>query len=193
MNNIDFTKFQKILLNSSILFEVLAVNIIWCNRPNIISNTQLELKENYRQLKMVAAKNEDSVTKFDFQELEMDENLEILKKEKKYLDVFILWTNKHSNSYGNNWLKSLVYIILINIIFFTIIRYIQGYTIFDKKIILEEIGSYFLFINPVHRFIDVFAEEPLAYKNTLFWDSISRIFNAYLIFQFISAFRKFNK
>lgn len=196
VSNTNFRSFNRVILNDTNLTDIIPVNTRWCNDKNLESKNRYNSKENYRQLKLVSSKNEDVTNKLRFHEYEMLENIEILKNEKgKKADLFILLTNKWTNNFGNNYIKSLFYLILISIICYTAIKYLLGYTYFNLSLVFDEIGNFLLFINPLHKFKEIFGSEIHTNfgKGVYFFDAISRILGAYLLYQFIAAFRKYNR
>ena len=73
--------------------------------------------------------------------------------------------------------------------------YIPGYNHFNPNLILDEMGRFLIFINPIHQFDKVLNIDPMI-ENTngsLFLDGLSKIIGAYLIYQFISSFRKYSR
>jgi hypothetical protein len=111
------------------------------------------------------------------------------------VDRIILWTNYISNDFGLNWFFALAWLIGLTLIWYTSIKLCLGYTCFDYKLIADEVGRFLLFINPIHQFDKLFE---IGKMNTylggaLFFDGISRITGAYLLYQFVSAFRKYSK
>jgi hypothetical protein len=192
INNIDFNKFKKSFINSSNLLEIIPVNITWCKAEKF--NSTNSLKEVFRQLKIVSIKNEDLLNKHYFSKLEMEKILSLQEFSfKNFNDFFILKTNKISNDFGLNWLKSLKYYLILSAIFYTTIKYCLDYKYFNADFILDDLGNFLNFINPLHQFDKVFNIENI--KNTnggLLIDGISKIINAYLLFQLISSFRKYS-
>lgn len=196
INNCNFANFGKIILGSSSLIEIIPINITWCSSRNLISDNEKELKENYRQLKLVASKNEDIHNKLVFEKHEMHSLLKIIKISKgKFIDKAILYTSFYSNDFGLNWLKALSWLIGSSILWYTTIKYLINQREYDSSLIIDEIGKFLIFINPIHQFDKIFGVDPaLNFTNGgIFIDGVSRIIGAYLIFQFISAFRKYSK
>gem|GEM_PF-2577191 len=196
INNTDFTEFKKVIFSSSNILELVPVNIKWCLHGKLESKDKESLKENYRQLKIVATKNDDIESKLFFHRLEMITLLQIHKKAKsKFNDMLILKTNYWSNDFGLSWIKALYWFIGISILFYTTIKIILGERYFNQSLIFDEIGRFLIFINPIHQFDKVFNIDPLT-QNTngaLLCDGLSKIFGAYIIYQFISSFRKYSR
>lgn len=196
LNNCDFSLFKKVFVSSSSLLEIIPVNITWCNSRNIASYDDSSQRENFRQIKVVASKNEDVHTKLIFEKHEMQSLLNQLRKaDGSVIDKFILQTNYYSNDFGLNWMKAFCWLIGTSIVWYTCAKYSLGHTVFDTKLIWDEIGKFLLFVNPIHQFDKIFGID-YSQQNTngaVFFDALSRIIGAYLIYQFISAFRKYSK
>jgi hypothetical protein len=195
INNTNFSNFHKVILDSSSIIELIPVNVLWCSQKNLTSDDSYSLKENYRQLKIIAIKNEDIDTKLFFHKLEMHSLQKMQNIKSDFNNKFILKTNHLSNDFGLNWLRSLGWLISISIFFYTTIKFILGYNHFNPSLILEEMGRFLIFINPIYQFDKVFNIDPMV-ENTngsLFLDGLSKIIGAYLIYQFISSFRKYSR
>ena len=192
INNINFNDFKKTVIKNTNLLEIIPVNVIWCEIEKITSDNSL--KEVFRQLKIVSIKNEDLINKQYFTKLEMETILTSQKLTyKNFNDYFILKTNQLSNDFGLNWLKSLKYYFLFSIIFYTLIKACLGFYYFQPKLILDEIGYFLMFINPLHQFDKVFNIININNTNgALLIDGISKIINGYLLYQLISSFRKYS-
>lgn len=196
LSRIDFTKFKRIILTNSNIIEINPVNITWCKKENLNINDILSIKEDSRQIKIVATRNDDIPTKLYFHKIEMHSYLKQLKTQKGYyIDKIILRLNYLSNDFGLNWFFALMWLLGISVIWYTLIKACIGETNFDSTLIADEIGKYLIFLNPVHQFEKLFEVENLKenLNGALLFDGISRITAAYFIFQFITAFRKYTK
>lgn len=110
-----------------------------------------------------------------------------------------LWLSMSSNYYGNNWLKATGLTLLINLILFTF--YCSSRSIYPNPFGLENwrrfgavLPYYFEFLNPLHKpdfFSHIKSGEPNS--GALLIDYLSRIVIAYLVYQLITAFRKFGR
>ncbi|MBP7556116.1 MAG: hypothetical protein KA821_07635 [Chitinophagaceae bacterium] len=196
IDNCDFSSFNRIIIASSNIIDIIPVNIMWCSTLNLQSSNIDAVKENYRQLKLVASKNGDLEKKLAFEKQEMRLFLDIIKRKKGHFgDKFILFTNFYSNNFGLSWLRAFYWLFGSTIIWYTTIKYLSDQTKFDKGLILDEIGKFLLFLNPIHYFERIFGYDPISQgsNGTMFFDAVSRIFGAYFIYQFVSAFRKYSK
>jgi hypothetical protein len=196
ISSIDFSVFKKVLITNSNIIDLIPVNIKWCSATQIQSEELSSLRENFRQLKIVSSKNEDVPSKLHFQKLEMHAYLQQLNQEKASVtDRFILGSNYYSNDFGLNWFKAFCWLLITTCIWYTLIKISLGQTDFDILLVPDEIGRFFLFINPIHQFEKIFGIEKISstLNGAVFFDAASRIFGGYFIYQFISAFRKFSK
>lgn len=108
---------------------------------------------------------------------------------------FSLWLNKMSSNYGINWARSLSLILVIGFVLFFIYSVsVPGVELNLRHLNLKNFNYYlryyFEFILPIHRF-DFMISNPNAAMVII--DMIGRIFIGYLVYQFISAFRRFGK
>ncbi|MFI8606657.1 hypothetical protein ACIGCP_19480 [Cellulophaga baltica] len=193
VSNINFELFNRILVKNSNMLDLIPININWC-KNNISDVTKNELKENYRQLKLVNFKNGDTPSKLHFEKLEYETYYEILKEKKgNWTDKFILFLSSWSNNFGQDFSLAFNWIIVLSIILYTLIKYQLGHTSFNHNLILGEIGSFINFLNPTHNVEKVFFLEKNYQGNIVLFDGVGKIINAYLIFQLISSFRKYSK
>ncbi|WP_294678301.1 hypothetical protein [uncultured Fluviicola sp.] len=196
ISSTNFSLFDKIQISNSNLVDIVPVNVEWCDSKVMKSaNSLSDRKETYRQLKIVAEKNSDVSMKLLFHKYEMRAYLKILKVQKgKTSDKFILRLNQISNNHGLNWFRAFCWLLGLSILWYTFVKYNLKQTEFAPELIGSEIGRFISFINPIHQFDKVFyVDQDLLVNNALLFDGISRITSAYLIYQFISAFRKYSK
>ncbi|MHA4896231.1 hypothetical protein ACXZ1K_15875 [Pedobacter sp. PWIIR3] len=164
-------------------------------------------KEVFRQLKYAATKQGDSVQALIFQGLEMkifNKELQQYELDRKTLGNKLMMYLNQSNDYGNNWVKPVIILLLLNILFFITITLAQsGQFCMCPASSFEELkknievlwlnnGAYWSLLNPVRRLSDVYLARSFS-GLTIFLDYLDRIVISYFIFQTISAFRKFNK
>lgn len=166
---------------SKVTFELLN------KRDNVFDHIQL--RELYSQLKTVMLNNGDKVNELIFKGEELNEQLNILRKEKiKYADQFVLAISKLTNDFGRSWVRPLWQIAVWNIIF----CFLLSTCIELNPFVIEPSFQFDLFLklfNPTH------SSDTLYYSTNgyLTIDFISRIVNSIYIFQLIMAFRKYWK
>ncbi|WP_223599778.1 hypothetical protein [Chryseobacterium sp. GVT01B] len=194
VSSIDFSKFKRILINNTNIMEIIPVNINWCFK-NIYSESLTAKKENFRQLKLINQKNEDIDSKLKYEKYEMHTFLKLSRENKgDFKDKFILITNYLSNDFGLSWTRSILILFIFSIICYTLIKIQLGHIYFHKELIADEIGYFLNFVNPVHLFEKIFPITKNDSTNgAVLIDSLAKIINAYLIFQLVSAFRKYSK
>ncbi|MNQ47634.1 hypothetical protein D3C85_614860 [compost metagenome] len=122
--------------------------------------------------------------------------LNAYKKEegKNWKDRFILFFNKHSNYFGLDWTKGLVFTTIIGFLFYLL--YLCTYAIVMKTVLYFPITiedffvGYLKFLNPFSLFKSP-IENAETYFFPLFFFMIGKIFISYGIVQTVQAFRKF--
>ena len=140
-----------------------------------MSKIESRKKELFRQLKIVASRHEDIPSKLEFQKHEMHCFLKQLKGVPgKKNDRFILWSNYISNNFGLNWILAATWLIMLSLIWYTAIKLLIGQTHFNINLVGDEIGRFISFLNPAHRFNELFNVPD--YKGTaLLFDGLSTI------------------
>ncbi len=115
-----------------------------------------------------------------------------------------LCLNRITNNHGQSWIKPLIILLISTGLFFSLYCLSLGFKIdFKSKdsfsLFLKNLSFYFEFLNPIRKG-DFLPKALLKSDNlfnisglTFFIDSIAKIINAYLLYQFIAAFRKFGK
>jgi|GEM_PF-2301565 hypothetical protein len=161
-------------------------------------------RELFRQLKFAMEKQGDRIQSLEFKQYEMIAYRNALNLSKgKIGERLIMWVNR-SNSYGQNWWKPVLWAIGITALFYFLITTAQSPDIngveFSRNganrlwsTLWKNLGVFFQMLNPVH-LIDKMSEGAQEInKMTYFLDYLYRIIISYLIFQTISAFRKYVK
>lgn len=109
-----------------------------------------------------------------------------------FSDLWILKLNKWSNLHGESWPRAFFWILVLGLVFYLTYLFSIGRLFTPGKFDFNLIGYYFEFLNPAHKF-NFINEGNIANGLTVFIDVVWRIIVAYLIYQFISAFRKHTK
>lgn len=140
----------------------------------------------------------DIVNAIELQGRELDTQRQILsKKNKVFWERFQLCLNKYSNNFGRSWQWSIGWIVFFNLLFYLLYLHSFGLLNVNQPFDLNLAGYYFEFMNPTHR-LD-FLKNYLDSNNftlkgsSITFDFLNRIFIGYLIYQLISAFRKYGK
>ena len=127
----DFNSFDFIAVDNSSINEIYTSNVTWFKEDKLKVQDPLDDKlkiaqrkrEVYRQLKQSLRKNGNQIDSLEFQAREMKAyHNELDKREEGYSswDKVIMWVNM-SNDYGLNWIKPVVIVICITLIFYTIL------------------------------------------------------------------------
>ncbi|NBC24230.1 MAG: hypothetical protein GVX78_01270 [Bacteroidetes bacterium] len=216
--NFDFEFFGKITIIDSVLLNLKVANVTWFadnmlnSRVKAFDDFQLlrQNREIYRQLKQALIKQGDKIGSVKFKELEK----KYLRKEKLHgipwwkkcfnVDRLILILNQ-SNNYGLNFIKPIGILIMVVMVFYILmlpgisagITHHPNFTLDAYERYTKEF-FYFSelipqFFNPVHslgRILPSGAEEKLGFFIFLM-DTVLKLIVAYLIFQTVTAFRKY--
>jgi len=109
-----------------------------------------------------------------------------------FSDLWILKLNKWSNLHGESWPRAFIWILGLGLVFYLTYLCSIGRLFTHGEFDFNLMGYYFEFLNPAHKF-NFINEGNIANGLTVFIDVVWRIIVAYLIYQFISAFRKHTK
>ncbi|KFC19300.1 hypothetical protein [Chryseobacterium sp. FH1] len=189
-----YNQFKKIYEKQGNIYEAGIFNSKWSENQEKLLLLKINKKEDY----LNATNDLWSFIKSAF--LFFDGNKE------KVMDVFTFNLNRISNGHGENWLKSLRFILIPTFVIFTFyilsirydfsIRYLNcslGLS-FDNEIFnyfYINLKYYFEFLNPARKFdfIKLKDGESLSFWSSL-WDILGRIIVSFGIYQLIVAFRK---
>lgn len=115
-----------------------------------------------------------------------------------------LWLNKVTNNHGQSWIRPLVLLLTSTGIFYILYCFTLGFKIElesygNIELFLRNTSYFFEFLNPIRK-SDFLPQVLLSSRElaeipslTFLTDSIAKIINAYLLYQFIAAFRKFGR
>lgn len=151
------------------------------------------------QIKKVYQNMGDYSKSYKYKAEELKSNLSIPGFKWDKINLFL---NKLSNDFEQSWARALMIILIGNIFLFSAYCRSLGYHIeFSWNGVEKCLGmsKYLLeFINPIRKFDTIpgylFTHETISIgSNTILIDSLSKLFNAYMIYQFISAFRRHGK
>ncbi|HZL08938.1 MAG TPA: hypothetical protein VFC65_02985 [Prolixibacteraceae bacterium] len=171
---------------------------------NTVQNSIEEYQQKasfFNQFKKIFESQGDIYHATQFQAKWADEQrnlLELIHKKEKgwfnttFSDLWILKLNKWSNLHGESWPRAFIWIMSLGLVFYLPYLFSIGRLFTPSKFDFNLIGYYFEFLNPAHRF-NFINEGNIANGLTVFIDLVWRIVVAYLIFQFIVAFRKHTK
>lgn len=219
--NANLKSFEIVSIKSSILYKVIAINVIWFGKQQLNPSKSIvkeilekEWKNNreiFRQLKYAMENQGNRINSLDFKSYEMYAFREEMKqhypKTKKWGNRFILWVSQ-SNDFGLDFGKPLRLIFFTAIICYCFIvvgvsdklSFALGNGCEDITLTFSEFRHYlkglFKMINPLYDLNSAFNIDPKI-KVVSSWvgliDMCYRIILSYLLFQMVSAFRKFVK
>lgn len=142
--------------------------------------------ETYRQLKAASYANHNPIEGMEFYRNEMKLYWKLIRIEGgiSWYDRLLVFMNRWSSDFGQNWFLPLLWLFLFHFIFFSCI---WEFNYFDNHLSgSEEFGQYLFTLNPVHKSPSYIASG---------WGNVTeffmRVFNAYFIYHFIKATRKF--
>ncbi|MEM9329179.1 MAG: hypothetical protein AAGA85_26185, partial [Bacteroidota bacterium] len=105
-----------------------------------------------------------------------------------------LWLHKMSSSYGQDWIRGAIVATLVALFFYNILLITSGFDFgiaYLKSPHIEyHLGHFFLFILPIHRTNFLGFEMP---DLALMVDFFARLAIGFMIYQTITAFRRFSK
>lgn len=172
------------------------------NDPKKILSQKREI---YRQLKLASEKQSDRITALEFKAKEVETHrlfLELGNVKKADRWAILAGT---TNNHGQDWIRPLLLILGISLIFFPILFYYadpeigaipdlsnEGFHYFGRKV-CEHLAVLPQLFNPTRRISDLFPEIEKFSFGVYFFDGLHRILLAFFIFQIVSAFRKFVK
>ncbi len=155
----------------------------------------------YTQLKKIYEQHGDSVSANSYFASEMNSYYHSLSFIEEPFEVINLGLNKFSSNHGQSIKSAFLTTFSVSIIIYVIFCFTLGYTL---DLSLQEssestfwrLFTYFPeFLNPVHR-LEAFSDlrkDKIVPDSARFIDGVSRIILAYLLYQFIQAFRKHGK
>jgi len=197
--DVNFAQFKEVVIDNTNVQDIITTNITWCRSiRSVLSgiDKQAHLRENYRQLKNVMIRQNDKVQELAYYRQEMNALLKTLHIEgSNRADRFIIWTNKISNDHGLSWQRAFGLLILATFTCYLGINLIMGFTHFDNAKIFKHVALFFESMNPVRKFSAIYNDSKDNQASSLGYliDVLYRFLASYLIFQFISAFRKYVK
>jgi hypothetical protein len=212
--NFSFENFTIINIENSILSNINTVGVTWFKKETLNAKESKEItdhitywknnREVYRQLKFAMEKQGNKIQALEFQSYEMGAFRNELKPQKIFKDKFILYLS-WTNDFGINWRKPLFISLLTTLFFYAaIVICISKKIEFSFSVKVEDINNtcselkhyfpaYFKLFNPLFIFDKTFIEVKSDTFMISFWEFLHRIVISYLLFQIVSAFRKFVK
>jgi hypothetical protein len=193
---------QQMFFDSSRINEISLAGVQLPNSNNIhgSKNKRVQKKLALSQIKKAYQNMGDSITASHYQSEELRTYMQTLPWGQERVNLFL---NYHTNNFGQSWTIPLGLILGLNTILFSLYCYSLGFVLdfsIDGLKTFTKNSAYFIeFINPIRKnsflpdAIAKIKEESNIPALTVAIDSISKLINAYLIYQFIAAFRKHGK
>jgi hypothetical protein len=186
--HINLKSFRKIQIFNCHLQNIIPVNVKWNFNESAYEGIKPDyLREFFRQLKNICAKNMDKVSQLRFEKMEMDAYTLQLNPKTDFQDWIILKSNELSNSHGQSWAKPLLWLLLFSFVLYTLLQVVFGS--FGEY----HLGNYFNFLLPFHDVKDVLVINGTGGVPNLLRliDVLQKLISGYFIFQFLRAFRKY--
>lgn len=189
----DFASFKSFSVASSHFIDLIYANTTWPKKisiadydsfspsPYSAEEVNAQLRETFRQLKISASKQGDKLQEAVFYRNEMVYLNRTLSSNTHFTTKLSLLLSLISNNHKQNWILPIIWLFVLNIIF-VLMMLSNGICNlhFNWSI-------FFNLLNPAHRFSDLAIATNFL---NLFVDFSSRIFNGFLIYQIVTAFRK---
>ena len=197
--SIDLSSFTTVTLFDNLYHNLTYTNVQWKKDLEVgqdLENNNFKLikqQDTYRSLKNVALENNDTPQAIEFYAKEMMHYEQLVRNnpsEYSSSDKVTLWFNKVTNNFGLNWVSPLLLLLILSYVFFLLIllstkeTYFQIITLADHKYWVQ-------LLNPLHSL--EFTGSGSWRGRTYLWDFLFRIIQGLLLYQIISAFRKFSK
>jgi hypothetical protein len=205
--NTKWFTYEQLHENIGHLNKMLADNPSKGTREVVVEHkeiTFLEIKETFRQLKYAMDQQGDRVMSLRFRSYEMEAYFRALQitKKRHNIDRLILFLGK-SNEHGINWSRPLKILLIMTVCFYVILfyaaspDYVFGYGELNIKKFVSDLWEYKRVVpqmfNPTHSVEKMFPEGFNISGYLMTFDLLYKIVFSYLVFQTISAFRKFIK
>jgi hypothetical protein len=214
--DVNLQSFDTVIIEKSDFTNMTTSRVTWFEDKQLKTAFQsekedpYERREFYRQLKYNQEKQGNKIQALTFQSLEMQyygkeltprNVVTKLLQKNKYSALlanfilaftsqnrFILWVGK-SNNHGQSFLKPIVILIALSFPFYWLILR-SVYTNIDSIFSQEHLTVWAQLLNPIHDVSKIFGDRNPDYTTHLL-DLAWKIIEAILIFQTITAFRKY--
>lgn len=195
-SNIHFNKFGKVVFSNCSLNGLKTRAIEW---SKVIYDTHsqyyemnhdlFESYEIYRELKMSMITQHDRISELYFRGLEFKVYFRDLPWRGNFWKKLQLGLSYWTNNFGQDYIRAFVWYWCLMFIIFLLMNLASS--------CLMSTDNFITFINPTHRIAhynwDCQSPECSLTDTAIWLDFIGRLVGGYLIYQFISAFRKYFK
>ncbi|PRY35995.1 hypothetical protein CLV58_113126 [Spirosoma oryzae] len=189
---VNLRSVRKCEIIKSNIIEISLYNTSFSNNINEKNDSLYEIRDIYRQLKYASSKQNDRLNELRYEAVESSVIRKILENgndKDKWIFKFNDWSSRH----GQDWVRAGSKLFWWGLACFGIIQLLMGYINFMPQLIFENIANFIAFLNPIHKFSEIFGEPYTPFGNGLamFIDAVFKLFSAYMLFQFLRAFRKY--
>lgn len=193
--NCFLDSFTKVTILDSVLSEIITSNVKWFSPVIVDTSDNQRKRELFRQLKNAMEKQGDRIQALIFKQYEMSAfKMELFSESGRCGDKFILFLSQ-TNDFGQNWWKPLFYFLFpLTIAFGIILLLVLNIQIKDFSFTFCTYKKIFVnLLDPSHSLKNIFGEVHYISGYLYGIDIFYRVIYAYLVFQTISAFRKYLK
>jgi uncharacterized protein YjbI with pentapeptide repeats len=211
----NFSNYQELVIIDSFITDCLFIGCKWGNnirairgigygtfekslktgRKITIGETSA-IKEAYRQLKISMSKHSDKIQENRFYAEELNYHNKTLPWtkpwENQFWDKLILYASKIFSNYGQNFGKSLFWLLFGHLTFFILAISLGGFELLHINVchptsagFKEAFEKYFVYINPIR------SPETSFSGYLIFLDLLMRIWASYMIYNLIRTSRRF--
>ena len=224
LNDIDFDACGKVVIYSSTLSQITYSDVRWPSEMFVSKAAHViparskyeRFKNVYRQLKQAAKNNDSKMDELYFQGKEWHYVEKYGQRDQKNLfwrfnDAFVLFFNR-SNSFGTNWVKPLLFMLIVNAILFGLLLIVLDpainlfcfscdFAVGDLfGLMRDQFWMYLNLLNPTHnlKHFELILKEAglnpiISNWKAMTIDVLLRLSSGYFIYQMIAAFRKFSR
>ncbi len=199
LNSCYFENFEELNVKSSKLDYINCTATTWPKKVNSLDESgksdPFQVREACRQLKLAMAGHQDRVSELQFHALEMNAYRKIVLKgwsrPKNWNDILSLlagWTNQ----FGLNWALPSGLLIAFNVILYWItvkLHFDEPWT--GPPFRCGNLHDFLMLFNPVHKTTEIYHGSISG--AVAIWDFVGRIVTAFLLYQIVTAFRKYRK
>ncbi|MGB3183109.1 MAG: hypothetical protein WBB45_17080 [Cyclobacteriaceae bacterium] len=193
----DFSAFHNFKIKYSTTNQVVlrSTKLFSAEKKLIKSNSAAEQRDVYQQLKHASNNQGNRIQALEFQAREYRAYKRGIKDRRPWWhgDRWILLLSQ-TNDYGLNWQKPVLLSAVWTLLIYTVIVLSLDTDGDNLSLISQNWQVFWQLFNPAHRLESLFLDYPNCLTGwTYFWDFLHRLGYTFLIYQIISAFRKFYK
>lgn len=184
-----------LIINKKVVNKFSKIKFLGIGRKMVFFKRR-EYYEVYRQYKLLMSKLKNRPDEIYFKSKEYNAKFTQLKwLGRDFFDKLNLLLNKWSNNHGRFWIVPIIWIFALGALFFNgFINNTNLSTIENNgwSLVIDNYTYGLQFLNPTHK-LDMMGGDVELYNAAVVYDWLFRIISAYLIFQTITAFRKYKE